>query len=275
MMKGIKIEKHPFYKICVSLCRRYTGTVREKKQRRKLRESLCMLAPLEQPMKVIEAYYIESLEWILTMICTGIVLTAAAVLSGQVKAEIKTWTAAGLLLVLIVILLIYAKEADLEKEVKARNRQLEIDYPEIIHKLTLLLLAGITVKEAWEKITMEYTQRRKAGSGRRYAYEEMLLTYREMQGGMIESEAYDRFGRRCRLSGYLKLSSLLNQNVRTGSRGLLELLTYEGVQAMEERKNLAKRMGEEASTKLLIPMMLMLMVVIVILVVPAFMTMQL
>ena len=39
--------------------------------------------------------------------------------------------------------------------------------------------------------------------------------------------------------------------------------------AWEERKNLARRLGEEAGTKLLLPLFLMLLVVMVIMVVPA------
>ena len=38
---------------------------------------------------------------------------------------------------------------------------------------------------------------------------------------------------------------------------------------MEERKSLARKLGEEAGTKLLLPMMLMLILVVVILMVPA------
>jgi len=38
---------------------------------------------------------------------------------------------------------------------------------------------------------------------------------------------------------------------------------------MEERKSLARKLGEEAGTKLLLPMLLMLILVIVILMVPA------
>ncbi len=46
------------------------------------------------------------------------------------------------------------------------------------------------------------------------------------------------------------------------------------IQAFEERKARAKRLGEEAGTKLLLPMFLMLAVVLIIVIVPAFLTMQ-
>ena len=40
--------------------------------------------------------------------------------------------------------------------------------------------------------------------------------------------------------------------------------------AFEQRKNLARRQGEQASTKLLLPLLLMLMIVMVMVSVPAF-----
>ena len=66
-----------------------------------------------------------------------------------------------------------------------------------------------------------------------------------------------------------KLASLLTQNLRKGSSELSELLSKEAELAMEQRKNLAKRLGEEAGTKLLLPMMLMLSIIMVLIIVPA------
>ena len=61
----------------------------------------------------------------------------------------------------------------------------------------------------------------------------------------------------------------MSQNLRKGTKGLTELLKLESIQAFEERKAQAKRLGEEAGTKLLLPMFLMLAVVLVIVIVPA------
>ncbi|MEG0227869.1 MAG: hypothetical protein RR683_04070, partial [Lachnospiraceae bacterium] len=76
------------------------------------------------------------------------------------------------------------------------------------------------------------------------------------------------------LQPYLKLGALLSQNLRKGTKGLSDLLQLEAIQAFEERKNLAKRLGEEASTKLLVPMFFMLAIVLVIVIVPAFLSVQ-
>lgn len=160
------------------------------------------------------------------------------------------------------------------KEEKARKEQMLTDYPEIINKFTLLLGTGMTVKSVWERIVQNYEEQ-KESMGIRAAYEEMNYTYYEMKGGIPEAEAYERFGKRCGISVYLKFGALLSQNLRKGAKGITELLQMESVQAFENRKSRAKQLGEEASTKLLVPMFIMLAVVMVIVIVPAFLSIQL
>lgn len=72
------------------------------------------------------------------------------------------------------------------------------------------------------------------------------------------------------MQAYIKLSTLLSQNLRKGSNELMKMLHQEVAEAFEQRKNLAKKLGEEAGTKLLVPMMIMLCVVMVIIMVPAY-----
>ena len=160
-----------------------------------------------------------------------------------------------------------------KKEDEKRKIQMVQDYPEIVNKLRLLLGAGMTIKNAWKKIVTDY-EKKKEKCGERFAYEEMLITYREMQSGVTEAESYERFGRRCGIPSYLKLGAILSQNLRKGTRGVAEIMQMEAIQAFEERKALAKRRGEEASTKLLVPMFFMLGIVLVIVIVPAFLSIQ-
>ena len=97
----------------------------------------------------------------------------------------------------------------------------------------------------------------------------MCTALYEMQNGVPESTAYERFGARCRLPSYLKLGTLLSQNLRRGTRNLTELLEEESREAFENRKALAKKMGEECESKLLLPMILMLLTILVMIMYPA------
>ena len=143
------------------------------------------------------------------------------------------------------------------------------DYPEIVSKLTVFLGAGLTVRGAWEQIVRNYERDRKEGKGERYAYEEMRETLGQMEKKIPEGKAYQEFGRRCGLQPYLKLAGLLEQNRREGTKNLRSAMRLEMAAAFEERKNLARKQGEEAGTKLLIPLFLMLGVVMAMVAAPA------
>lgn len=176
--------------------------------------------------------------------------------------------------VLIGVLLLALEKQNLETARKERKQQMISDYPEIINKLTLLLGAGMIVRRAWKKMVDDYEEQKERW-GTRHAYEEMKQTMYEMESGISEAESYERFGRRCNIQEYMKLGALLSQNLRKGTKGLSQILKIEAIQAFEERKARAKRLGEEAGTKLLLPMFLMLSVVLIIVIVPAFLSIQL
>lgn len=172
----------------------------------------------------------------------------------------------------LAIVVYYGRDRDLYQQVVDREEQMRVDYPEIVSSLALLLGAGMTVPNAWNKIARDYRRRREEGGGRRYAYEEMLLTIYEMESGVVQARAYERFGRRCRIPSYNKLSTMLSQNIRKGAANLPVLLKEEAADAFEERKHTARKLGEKAGTKLLVPMMMLLGITMVIIMVPAFKT---
>ena len=165
-----------------------------------------------------------------------------------------------------LVVLFRGRDKDLDKKLKERDRELEADYPEMVSKLSLYIGAGMSTRMAWRKMVEEYKQK----GIRRYVYEEMLLCCREMDRGMSEMQAYQLFAKRCRLQKYVKLISLLEQNSRLGAAGFLSTMRSECKDALQERKANARRLGEEAGTKLLLPMIMMLAIVMVVIIVPAF-----
>lgn len=173
--------------------------------------------------------------------------------------------------IIVAFLIYFFMDKDLVDKVEKRNQEMLLDYPDIINKFTLLVSAGMSVSNAWCKVADDY---KKEEGDMKYAYEEMKITARELSVGISEITAYERFGRRVKILPYLRFSSLLAQNVKKGSKDLLEQLELESLEAFEERKELAKRLGEEAGTKLLVPMILMLIIVLCIILIPAFLSFQ-
>lgn len=156
-----------------------------------------------------------------------------------------------------------AFERDLRREGEKRKGVMLLSYPSFLSRLTLLAGTGMPIRMAFARMAKE-ADREEASP----VYEEILRTCREMESGITELQAYENFGRRCRLPQYKKCASLLSQNVRKGTGGLLDALNQEAEIAFEERKALAKRKGEEAQTKLLLPMLMILVMVMILIMAP-------
>ena len=172
--------------------------------------------------------------------------------------------------IVIMVLLYFVVQERKRTEEKERQDQMRLDYAEFVNKLLILLGSGMSLKQSLNRISARYLDKRqKKQTKKRFLYEELLVTNYEIQDGESERRAYQKFGERTGLSCYHRLVRILIQNLQTGNRGLCELLGQEATVALEERKALAKKLGEEAGTKMLLPLIMMLGIVIAIIMVPA------
>lgn len=165
-----------------------------------------------------------------------------------------------------VSVLIIADKRQKQRLIIKRKEQLRYDYSEMISKIALLVGAGMSVRGAWERMAVDYHD---SGKKMRYVYEEMWESYNQLRNGISELTVYEQFGRRCGTKEYLKFSTLIIQNMKKGTKDLVAMLELEAIEAFEERKNLARKYGEEAGTKLIFPMIIMLGIVMVIIMFPA------
>ena len=171
---------------------------------------------------------------------------------------------------IIIAILLYLQEKEKEsRSAENRKRELMKDYPDIVSKLIVFIGAGLSIRQSWESIVIDYENECKENNERRYAYEEMVKALAKLKTGIYENTVYKDFGRSCGLRQYMKLASLLEQNRRNGLANLHSLLSMESQSAWDERINLARREGEELNTKLLLPLFMMLLIVMMIIIVPA------
>ena len=177
----------------------------------------------------------------------------------------------GLFMLFLIagVTLFFARDRELHQQIQKRQQELLCDYPAILSKLTLYLGAGLTVRGACHRVVKDYEQAGGNKTKKRYAYEELSFACHEMDNGVSEAVAYEQFARRCGQNCYSKLAALLSQNSKKGNSNLLQQLRTESEHAQEERRNLARKMGEEAGTRLLLPMMLLLVMVMLMILVPA------
>lgn len=159
------------------------------------------------------------------------------------------------------------KDKDLHEQTLERKRSLKMAYPTILNKFVLYMGAGMTVRGSFLKIAMDY---QKNGTVGQAAYEEMLYSCHELSAGVSEGLVYERFGRRSGLQEYARFAAMLGQNLKKGNSALLERLREESSKAMEEDLQFRKKIGEEAETKLLVPMIMLLGMVMLLVMIPAF-----
>lgn len=172
-----------------------------------------------------------------------------------------------LLIMLLPFLYLLWKRGEEKEKQRKEEQNLQRDYPEIVTKLSLLLGAGLNLHKAMERIAEDY--QRQYDGNKRTAYEAIVKICLDMQTGISEKDAYEELGRLCRVPCYRTLSALLVRQLTKGSRGMNRMLEEEAEKAYEMRRQQAEILGEQASTKLLFPMILMLLIVFVILMVPA------
>lgn len=172
------------------------------------------------------------------------------------------------------LFLIFGKKYDEKKEKEKKMEEYVRYYPEIISALTLYMGAGLSSRQAFEKIGELYQKQTLKKGVRKAPYENVLVLNRELRDGKNTKNAYEDFGRRCMHPAYKKMMMLFEQNMRKGNEYLLEQLEREERNVYETRQRKIKTAGEVASTKMLIPMGGLLAMVLIILVVPALYSIQ-
>ncbi|WP_155832669.1 immunoglobulin-like domain-containing protein [Butyrivibrio sp. AE3006] len=178
-----------------------------------------------------------------------------------------------LLLVIISAVLIFVfQDKELDKEVENRRKKLILDYPQFISRLVLYMGAGMSVRAIFELFSEEYKKDLESGSSKSFLYEEIRKASNELQSGVSELSVYERLGIRCGAQQYTRLVTLLSQNLKKGNSELSYLLREEADKAVKERMSYARKLGEEAGTKLLLPMIMMLLIVMIVIMVPAYLS---
>ncbi len=173
------------------------------------------------------------------------------------------------LTLLAAIGVFFLKDKDLHEQVLERKKDLKMAYPGILNKFVLYMGAGMTVRGSFFKIATDYLNNSTRKS-KEPAYEEMLYSCNELNAGVSEGLVYEQFGKRSGLQEYARFATMLGQNLKKGNAALLGRLREEADKAMQENLQFRKKIGEEAETKLLVPMIMMMGIVMLLVMLPAF-----
>ena len=183
-----------------------------------------------------------------------------------IVVSVQTISCFFLIVIIIVGLLIY----DLEREERIihdeRKEAMITEFPRVISKLTLLISAGMPLREGWRRVSL---------SGDGLLYKEMQATMDEMSNGVMEVQAYKNFGSRCDVKEIQKFSSMLIQNMQKGSRELSGYMRDLASDMWNIRKDIAKKKGDKAASLLLVPTTLIFIGILIMVIAPAMAQMSL
>ena len=92
--------------------------------------------------------------------------------------------------------------------------------------MVLYIGAGMTVRATFGKIAEDALNKGKTNP----IYKEMMYVCRKMQSGMMETEAYEMLGKRTDVQEYIKMGTLLGQNIKNGNYDKFNVVTQNGTQ---------------------------------------------
>lgn len=148
-----------------------------------------------------------------------------------------------------------------KKKILKRSDELLHDFSEVVSKLALLTNAGMILREAWQEV---------AFAGTSTIYTEMQTAVNEMNNGVSEIDAIFNFGSRCIIPEIKKFTSTIIQGVTKGNSELTAMLQEQSKEVWQLKKQLVRREGEKAASKLLIPICIMFIGILIMILVPIF-----
>lgn len=146
--------------------------------------------------------------------------------------------------VIIGGLLVWYLSESFKDKLTARREKILADFPQMLSKLTLLVNSGMLLRDAWNLVAVQ---------GNSILFQEMQTTAMQLDNGVSEYNAYREFGDRCNLKEVRKFASLVVQGLEKGGSDLTYFLKDMSDEMWLEKKNMVKRKGEQANSKLLIP----------------------
>jgi tight adherence protein C len=171
------------------------------------------------------------------------------------------------LLILCPAILFFLCDRVLDEIGEKRLQEIRKDFPDFVGKITLLMGAGLNVRQTFEKIGSDSLKDSPL-------YAEIKRTVSELQSGKSEIECYQTFAERIRIPEGNRLIGIIIQNIRIGGAAMLRELESLSGECLAVRKNNAYRLAEEAQAKLIFPMILMFIAVLLTVMTPAILSMR-
>lgn len=169
----------------------------------------------------------------------------------------------------IVVFIPFVMLKGVERQIEKRKREIILELPLFINKITLLINAGETVHQAFVRAIEQ-----RDFSESHYLYQELRVVLKQLHNNYAFQQAMEELSRRCGVQEVSIFTNTILLNYRRGGSELVAALRGLAHQLWGTRKMVAKTVGEEASAKLVFPLIIIFIVVMVIVGAPAVLMMQ-
>lgn len=162
----------------------------------------------------------------------------------------------------------FALYKDLNTKVQRRDQDILMELPELLNRIVLLVGAGETVQRAIVHCVASQGERDHP------LYNELRKTVGDWNNGYSFQQSFEQFSRRCGVQEVTILTTTVLLNFRRGGGDFVLALRDLSHVLWEKRKAVSRAKGEQASSKLVFPMVLIFFSIVVMIGAPAFMMMN-
>ncbi|WP_408894348.1 type II secretion system F family protein [Paenibacillus taichungensis] len=162
----------------------------------------------------------------------------------------------------------FALYQDLNTKVQRRDQDILMELPELLNRIVLLVGAGETVQRAIVHCVASQGERKHP------LYNELRKMVGDWNNGYSFQQSFEQFSRRCGVQEVTIFTTTVLLNFRRGGGDFVLALRDLSQVLWEKRKAVSRAKGEQASSKLVFPMVLIFFSIVVMIGAPAFMMMN-
>lgn len=197
----------------------------------------------------------------MSLLCVVIVTTFSVLAGGDASLLCFGFLVAIALPLLMV--------RDLDVKIRKKQLMMIMELPEVLSTIVLLVNAGESVNRAWIRCVEVRPHKAKSP-----LYIELAQAVHELEMNVSFTKVMEDFSKRCALHEVSLFTSAILLNHKRGGSDFVAALHSLSLELWQRRKSVARTLGEEASSKLVFPMVLIFVVVMVIVAMPALLMMK-
>ncbi len=187
----------------------------------------------------------------------GIIYTG--VMLALIVTGIFSSAALGVLVMIFGGLVIWNEERSIDEQVDYKKTKMVSELPVAISKLTLLVGAGKTLRNAWEQTAVD---------GEGLIYEEMRKVVEDKANGATDEVAFGSFANRFEDKNLKKFAVSMVQNLQKGDAEQIKFLKEMSNEMWDTKKKLVMKKLEDAKSLMILPLFMIFIGILIMIIAP-------